>query len=148
MAVGHTMDNKVFDRKGKGILTLQGVSLFSGAGGFCEGFRLAGWNVLCAVEADSQACRTYKANFGDVPLFRDKIERFLKDEQEDMPGIQELGEREIDVVYGGPPCQGFSQIGPRKLSDPRNQLYWEFVRVVRLLKPKAFVMENVRGWLA
>lgn len=129
-------------------MALHCVSLFSGAGGFCEGFRLAGLKVLCAVEADSQACLTHSANFGEVPLFRNKIERFLRDEQEGAPGLQDLAGEDIDVVYGGPPCQGFSQIGPRLLSDPRNRLYKEFVRVVRLLKPRAFVMENVPNMVA
>ena len=124
-------------------MALKCVSLFSGAGGFCEGFRLAGWKVLCAVEADAQACLTHAENFGDVPLFRDKIERFLTDGSEGTPGLDELKGKKIDVVYGGPPCQGFSQIGPRNLSDQRNRLYEEFARVVGLLKPKAFVMENV-----
>ena len=127
---------------------LQCVSLFSGAGGFCEGFKLAGWKVLCAVEADVQACLTHAANFNDVPLFRSKIERFLREEQEGTPGLKELIGEKIDVVYGGPPCQGFSQIGPRMISDPRNRMYEEFVRVVRLLKPRAFVMENVPNMLA
>ena len=129
-------------------MALKCVSLFSGAGGFCEGFRLAGWKVLCAVEPDAQACLTHASNFADVPLFRDKIERFLKHEQEGAPGINELIDEEIDVVYGGPPCQGFSQIGPRNLSDPRNRLYEEFARVVGRLKPKAFVMENVPNLVA
>ena len=91
---------------------------------------------------------THAANFGEVPLFRGSIERFLKDEQEGTPGLQELTTDEIDIVYGGPPCQGFSQIGPRRVSDPRNRMYREFVRVVRLLKPKAFVMENVPNMVA
>lgn len=129
-------------------MTLKCVSLFSGAGGFCEGFRLAGLEVICAVESDAQACLTHTANFGEVPLFRNKIERFLRDEQEGVPGIKELTKEKIDVVYGGPPCQGFSQIGPRLLSDPRNLLYKEFVRVVRQLKPRAFVMENVPNMVA
>ena len=124
-------------------MPLQCVSLFSGAGGFCEGFRLAGWKLLCAVEADAQACLTHAANFDDVPLIQDKVETFLKNKQEDTPWQQELAHEEVDVVFGGPPCQGFSQIGPRKLNDPRNRLYREFVRVVRQLKPRAFVMENV-----
>ena len=80
--------------------------------------------------------------------FETKLNVFLKDEQEGVPGLQELAEEEVDVVYGGPPCQGFSQIGPRLLSDPRNRLYKEFVRVVRLLKPRAFVMENVPNMVA
>ena len=127
---------------------LQCVSLFSGAGGFCEGFKLAGWKVLCAVEVDTQACLTHAENFNDVPLFRSKIERFLREEQEGTPGLKELISEKIDVVYGGPPCQGFSQIGPRIMSDPRNRMYKEFVRVVRLLKPRAFVMENVPNMLS
>ena len=129
-------------------MTLNCVSLFSGAGGFCEGFRLAGLKALCAVESDPQACLTHAANFGEVPLFRNKIESFLRDAQKGVPGLQELVEEEVDVVYGGPPCQGFSQIGTRLLNDPRNRLYKEFVRVVRLLKPKAFVMENVPNMVA
>lgn len=124
------------------------VSLFSGAGGFCEGVRLAGWNVVCAVESDPQACLTHAANFADVALYKGDIARFLQDEQPGVPGLRELTAQKIDMVYGGPPCQGFSQIGPRNFADPRNRLYEEFVRVVRLLRPRTFVMENVPNMLA
>jgi DNA (cytosine-5)-methyltransferase 1 len=117
------------------------VSLFAGAGGFCEGVRLAGFKVLCAVELDEAACTTHAANFKNVALFADDIRRFLRDEQEGVPTRDELIGAGIDLVYGGPPCQGFSQIGPRKPSDPRNRLYVEFVRVVRELQPAMFVME-------
>jgi DNA (cytosine-5)-methyltransferase 1 len=129
-------------------VTPAAVSLFSGAGGFCEGFRLAGWRVLCAVEADVQACLTHAANFEDVALFRGDIARFLRDPQPGVPSLDQLITKKIDVVYGGPPCQGFSQIGPRNLNDPRNRLYKEFVRVVRVLRPRAFVMENVPNMVA
>ncbi|WP_156332732.1 MULTISPECIES: DNA cytosine methyltransferase [unclassified Chelatococcus] len=129
-------------------MTLRAVSLFSGAGGFCEGVRLAGWNVVCAVESDAQAWLTHAANFSDVALYKGDIVRFLQDEQPGVPGLRELTGRKIDMVYGGPPCQGFSQIGPRNLADPRNRLYEEFVRVVRLLRPRAFVMENVPNMVA
>lgn len=129
-------------------MALTAVSLFSGAGGFCEGVRLAGWEVLCAVEADAQACMTHAANFAEVSLFKGDIARFLEDEQPGVPSLRELAARKIDMVYGGPPCQGFSQIGPRNLADPRNRLYEEFVRVVRLLRPRAFVMENVPNMVA
>ena len=129
-------------------MSLTAVSLFSGAGGFCEGVRLAGWNVACAVESDAQACLTHAANFADVALFKGDIVRFLQDEQPGVPNLRELTARKIDMVYGGPPCQGFSQIGPRNLDDPRNRLYEEFVRVVRLLRPRAFVMENVPNMVA
>jgi len=129
-------------------MTLRAVSLFSGAGGFCEGVRLAGWNVVCAVESDAQACLTHAANFSDVALYKGDIVRFLQDDQPGVPSLRELTARKIDMVYGGPPCQGFSQIGPRNLADPRNRLYEEFVRVVRLLRPRAFVMENVPNMVA
>ena len=124
------------------------VSLFSGAGGFCEGVCLAGWKVVCAVESDAQACLTHSANFDDVALFKGDIARFLVDVQPSVPGLNELTGQNIDVVYGGPPCQGFSQIGPRNLDDPRNLLYEEFARIVRLLQPRAIVMENVPNMMA
>lgn len=129
-------------------MRLDAVSLFSGAGGFCEGVKLAGWNVVCAVESDPQACMTHAANFDDVTLYRGDIARFLRDEQPSVPSLRQLIARKIDVVYGGPPCQGFSQIGPRDLNDSRNRLYEEFVRIVHLLRPRAFVMENVPNMVA
>jgi DNA (cytosine-5)-methyltransferase 1 len=110
--------------------------------------RLAGFKVLCAVELDAAACTTHAANFQNVGLFKGDISRFLRDEQKGVPGRDELIEAGVDLVYGGPPCQGFSQIGPRKLNDPRNRLYGEFVRVVRDLKPAMFVMENVPNMVA
>ncbi len=124
------------------------VSLFSGAGGFCEGVRLAGFKVVCAVESDKPACQTHSANFAGVALFEGDIARFLRDERPGIPGRAELGKKRIDLVYGGPPCQGFSQIGPRDLNDPRNRLYKEFVRVVRALQPSMFIMENVPNMFA
>jgi len=129
-------------------MALTAVSLFSGAGGFCEGVRLAGWKVVCAVESDAQACQTHAANFSEVALFKGDITRFLEDPQPGVPALDKLVTQKIDLVYGGPPCQGFSQIGPRDLGDPRNLLYEEFVRVVRLLRPRALVMENVPNMMA
>lgn len=129
-------------------MPLTAVSLFSGAGGFCEGVRLAGWKVVCAVESDAQASLTHRANFRDVAMFNGDIARFLTDGQQGFPNLADLTAQQVDVVYGGPPCQGFSQIGPRNVKDPRNRLYEEFVRVVSLLKPRAFVMENVPNMVA
>ena len=123
---------------------MKAVSLFSGCGGFCEGVETAGFEVAIAVENDRHACMTYRANFPKTPLFEGDIRAFL------APGS---GHREayrldaVDLVFGGPPCQGFSQIGPRDLSDERNSLYLEFARVVRSLKPRMFIMENVPNLL-
>ena len=127
---------------------LSAVSLFSGAGGFCEGVRLAGYDVLCAVEVDRDACRTHAANFPDAPLFKGDIRRFLREEHPGIPTRDDLIGRGVDLVYGGPPCQGFSQIGPRDPKDPRNLLYQEFVRVIAEIFPKIFIMENVPNILA
>ncbi len=125
-------------------MTIRAVSLFCGAGGFCEGARLAGWQVVSAVESDAQACRTHAANFPEVKLHEGDIGGFLKGRRRS----QALPSEWIDIVYGGPPCQGFSQIGPRDLSDPRNVLYKEFVRICRKVNARAFVMENVPNMVA
>ncbi|MGH6822417.1 MAG: DNA cytosine methyltransferase, partial [Methylocella sp.] len=125
-------------------MTIRAISLFCGAGGFCEGVRLAGWQVVSAVESDAQACRTHAANFPEVKLHEGDIAGFLKGRGR----TKMLPKQPIDVVYGGPPCQGFSQIGPRDLTDPRNLLYKEFIRVCRAVKARAFVMENVPNMVA
>jgi DNA (cytosine-5)-methyltransferase 1 len=125
-------------------VTIRAVSLFCGAGGFCEGVRLAGWQIVSAVESDAQACRTHAANFPEVKLHEGDIGGFFKGRRRS----QALPGERIDIVYGGPPCQGFSQIGPRDLSDPRNVLYKEFVRICRAANARAFVMENVPNMVA
>jgi DNA (cytosine-5)-methyltransferase 1 len=117
------------------------VDLFCGAGGISEGFRQAGWQSLAGSDIDPDACATYATNFADAavlsgdlrdPALRRRLFRIAGD---------------IDVVAGGPPCQGFSQVRnhARLIDDPKNSLYREFVRVVNRLSPKAFVMENVPG---
>lgn len=127
------------------------VSLFSGCGGFCEGVRLAGFDVKAAVEIDRFAAQTYRENFPEVPLFEGDVHDFLN---QDSP-VWALAESKftdvtpgkIDLLFGGPPCQGYSQIGTRVLDDPRNELYLQFIRVLKHLRPKAFLMENVPNML-
>lgn len=105
---------------------------------------MAGWQVVSAVKSDTQACSTHAANFPEVELHDGDIRGFLS-----RRGCsQALPIEPIDIVYGGPPCQGFSQIGPRDLMDPRNLLYEEFVRICRTVKARAFVMENVPNMVA
>jgi DNA (cytosine-5)-methyltransferase 1 len=125
-------------------VTTKAISLFCGAGGFCEGARMAGWDIMAAVEVDAYACQTHAANFPEVRLHERDIAGFLKGRGRREP----LGAEPIDVVFGGPPCQGFSQIGPRDLSDPRNALYEEFVRICQTLRARAFLMENVPNMVA
>lgn len=127
------------------------ISLFSGCGGFCEGVRLAGFDVLAAVENDRYAAETYAHNFPEVELFAGDIEAFSNPEDPrwaaESSRFDGLLDREIDLVFGGPPCQGFSQIGPRDLDDERNILYGQFVRIVERFRPKVFLMENVPNML-
>ena len=119
------------------------VDLFCGAGGMSEGFRMAGYRILLGVEENKVAAKTYRENSRGTRLIIDDI-RLVKDAKI----LEEIGNKDVDVVIGGPPCQGFSHANTRRSADdPRNELYLEFVRVVKLLKPKFFVMENVRGFL-
>lgn len=123
---------------------MKAVSLFSGCGGFSEGVELAGFEIAVAVEFDRHACMTYRANFPRTQLFEGDVHEFL------ASGTDHLSRyrlQEVDLVFGGPPCQGYSQIGPRDLLDNRNNLYREFARVVGVLQPRMFLMENVPNLL-
>lgn len=120
------------------------IDFFSGAGGMSLGFEQAGFDVVLGVDCDGHHVATHERNFpygkvlcgSVVELDGDKIRRLL--------GLKQ----DIDLVVGGPPCQGFSNMGLRDLRDPRNSLVDHYVRLVLELRPKAFVMENVPGMLA
>lgn len=118
------------------------ISTFAGAGGSSLGYSMAGFRELLAVEWDDNAVETFRLNFPDVPVYHGDIAKLSVDEVLRMTGLQ-VGE--LDVFDGSPPCQGFSMAGKRMLDDPRNQLFREYVRLLRGLKPKVFIMENVSG---
>ncbi len=111
------------------------IDLFAGCGGLTEWFRQAGFDPVLAVEWNRSAAATYAANFGD---------HVMGDDIALIP--DELFPR-ADVVVGGPPCQGFSNLGTRNPDDPRNLLWREYARVVQLARPDAFVLENVPQFL-
>lgn len=112
------------------------VSLFSGAGGMDVGFVRAGFKVIAASEMDAFACKTYRENHPESVLFEGDVNNFI-DPLRNFHGV--------DVVFGGPPCQGFSVAGKMDLDDPRSQLVFSFVKVVEAVRPKIFVMENVKA---
>lgn len=118
------------------------ISTFSGCGGSSLGYQLACGKVLLAVEWDQNAVDTYKLNFPDTDVYHGDIAKLSVDEILKRTGIKE---GELDIFDGSPPCQGFSTCGKRNLGDSRNQLFKEYVRILRGLKPKVFVMENVSG---
>lgn len=119
-----------------------GIDLFAGAGGLSLGFEQAGFDIAAAVEIDPIHCATHEFNFPRTKTICASVTDISGD---DVRRLARLGERDIDVVFGGAPCQGFSLIGKRALDDPRNQLVFHYVRLVRELKPKYFVFENVKG---
>lgn len=108
------------------------IDLFAGCGGLTQGFidTDAGFHSVAAVEWEAPAAATFAANFGEEHVHCGDIADFV-----DIP--------RADVVIGGPPCQGFSNLGSRDPDDPRNKLWNEYVRVVLAANPKVFVLENV-----
>jgi len=129
---------------------LKAVSLFSGIGGFCEGVKEAGFEILCAVEKDKYAAENYRLNFPETPLFEGDIANFLNENSSEIYTDQlseYIGQSKVDLLFGGPPCQGYSQIGPRDAADPRNELYLEMTRLATALNPKYILIENVPNML-
>jgi len=123
------------------------VDLFAGCGGMSEGFIMNGFSLLAANEFDKNIMLTNKYNHSK---YADESKFILGDvtqEETKQRIIEACGGNEVDVVIGGPPCQGFSYAGWRDPNDKRNQLFRDFVNLVSRLKPKFFVMENVLGIL-
>lgn len=118
------------------------ISLFAGCGGSSLGYSMAGFKELLAVEWDDNAVETFKLNFPGVPVYHGDIAKLSVDGCLQITGLKP---GELDILDGSPPCQGFSTAGKRQLDDPRNQLFREYVRLLRGLKPKVFIMENVSG---
>jgi DNA (cytosine-5)-methyltransferase 1 len=131
------------------------IDLFAGAGGLSLGFELAGFDVVAAVEYDPVHAATHAYNFPDAPVVCRDVRRVQPAEllavaregwQRHHP--DEAWDGIVDVVVGGPSCQGFSAMGKQDADDDRNELVSEFVRLVEGVAPRAFVMENVPGILA
>jgi DNA (cytosine-5)-methyltransferase 1 len=119
-----------------------GIDLFSGVGGLSLGFEQAGFDIVAAVEIDPIHCAAHAFNFPNCAVIPKSI---IDLTGEEIRTRAKIGNRKIDVVFGGAPCQGFSLIGHRAFDDPRNSLVKEFVRIVEELEPLCFVFENVKG---
>ena len=120
---------------------LNAIDLFCGCGGLSYGFEKAGYNILLGIDNDSKALETFELNhYGAKSICGDITEVTY---EEDIKPL--IGDQKIDVIIGGPPCQGMSLSGPRKFDDPRNKLYLSYIRLVKEIQPKAFVIENVPG---
>ncbi len=119
-----------------------GIDLFAGAGGMSLGFEQAGFDIVAAVEIDPVHCAVHKFNFPNCAVMPRSVVGLTGSEIRLAAGI---GQRPVDVVFGGAPCQGFSMIGQRAIDDPRNSLVRDFLRIVAELDAKTFVFENVKG---
>ena len=106
--------------------------IFCGCGGFSLGFKQAGLTHLWGLDHEKSACASYEANIGKAICA-------------DMASMDWLSLERPDILLGSPPCQGFSVAGKRQKDDPRNVLVWGFVWAVAVLRPKAFLIENVPG---
>lgn len=124
------------------------VDLFSGAGGLSRGFMDAGFDVLVGVDFDDAALKTFKENHGSSEAL--KLDLFEHDNIDIIvETLKEKGieKNDLDVLIGGPPCQGFSIAGPRDMNDKRNRLYLAMVKLAERLKPRAILLENVPGMI-
>ncbi len=124
--------------KKEGKLTV--IDLFCGAGGLSLGFANGGFDIILGVDNDKYSLQTFGMNFKNSRIVNMDLFNFNPLEFKNI-----LDEKKIDVVIGGPPCQGFSLTGTRREDDPRNKLYKAFFEIVRLTNPKAFLIENVPG---
>jgi len=124
------------------------IDLFAGCGGLSLGLADAGFNILYANEINADAAETYKKNLIDRMghnTFLD-IRDISKVTTKEI--LEKVGNKEIHLVAGGPPCQGFSMAGMRDIDDPRNKLFKEMLRIVKEINPPLFIMENVKGILS
>lgn len=117
------------------------IDLFAGCGGLSIGFGQAGFNIVKAVEFDEMIASTYINNHPSVPVIIEDIKNLVDS--------NEFDRGDAEVIIGGPPCQGFSMAGARIrngfIDDPRNYLFKHYFNIVKSVKPKVFVMENVKG---
>ncbi|WP_051964144.1 DNA cytosine methyltransferase [Deinococcus misasensis] len=118
------------------------ASFFAGGGGSSTGYHMAGFKEVLAVDWEQHAVDTLRLNYPHLQVWHGDIAQLSVPEFFRLTGLQ-VGE--LDVLDGSPPCQGFSTSGKRMIDDPRNQLFREFVRLLRGVQPRAFVMENVAG---
>jgi DNA (cytosine-5)-methyltransferase 1 len=119
------------------------IDLFSGCGGLSYGLEMAGHKCLLGVDANKEAIASFAANHPHANVYLGDIKKLSEKKLSEL-----IGKSRIDMVVGGPPCQGFSTVGRGEVEDERNMLFREFVRVVKVTQPKVILFENVTGLVA
>ena len=123
--------------------TFNVLDLFCGCGGMSKGLMDSGLNVIAGMDIWDKAVNSYKENLKHISVCAD-----ISELPPDKFKNDYIGKQDIDIIVGGPPCQGFSIAGKRDTKDPRNSLFMEYVKYLNYFKPKAFIMENVIGILS
>jgi DNA (cytosine-5)-methyltransferase 1 len=119
------------------------IDLFSGCGGLSYGFEMSGFDILLGIDNWDDSLETFKHNHKNSEILCTDLSKI------DAKSIKnKINNQDVDIIVGGPPCQGFSLAGKRNSKDDRNKLVMDYVRIVKNLKPKFFVMENVLGLLS
>jgi DNA (cytosine-5)-methyltransferase 1 len=151
LTIHHTYSSiKETNAIGGTTLIYTAISLFSGAGGLDYGFEAAGFETVAAIEMDPYCCLTLQVNRPDWGLIQSRLESVASSEILDVAGLKK---RQPDILYGGPPCQPFSKAGfwhsgdVKRLKDPRSVTLREFFRVLEDTLPRAFLIENVSGFV-
>ena len=121
------------------------IDLFCGCGGLSKGFLDAGYNVLLGIDNDTAALKTFEENHGNAKVLQ--LDLFNHENINEITNFLEQTNQKLDVLIGGPPCQGFSIAGPRNMNDRRNLLYVAMVKLAERTKPRAILLENVPGML-
>lgn len=143
--LNYGLKNKTDDTSNVSKTKLNVLDLFSGAGGLSRGFMDAGFNVVLGIDFDDAALKTFKNNHGNADIM--KLDLFDHSNINKIVDYVNEKEIELDVLVGGPPCQGFSLAGKREEFDQRNILYSAMVKTAEKLKPKVIILENVPGML-
>ena len=120
------------------------IDLFCGCGGMSKGLTDAGLNIIAGIDVWDKAINSYKKNFHHQAICQD-LTKLPPEKFDDMYNKEH---KQVDLIVGGPPCQGFSIAGKRDTKDPRNSLFMEYVKYINYFNPKAFIMENVIGILS
>ncbi len=119
------------------------IDIFSGAGGFSCGLEQAGMRCILGIDFDKNAAKTFERNHKHAKVFCGDITKLSNKKLNDL-----IEKQPVNLIVGGPPCQGFSTVGPGNPNDLRNKLFLEFVRIVKFTRPQYIVIENVTGLLA
>ena len=123
-------------------MKFKAIDLFCGAGGLSTGLKKSGFRLCLGVDIDEKALKTYKCNLKRTKVLKEDIKKVTGERITELTGINR---RDNFLLAGCPPCQGFSSLGKRDANDEKNELVYEYIRIINELEPSFILMENVPG---